>query len=63
MGLIALALCGASANVQETFVNSPHYAIWCVGNCDTDVKTQTTPGAVLMGGSVCPGSRKYLFRM
>ena len=26
------------------------YTIWCVGNCDHDKKSESTPGAVLMGG-------------
>jgi hypothetical protein len=29
-----------------------NYKLWCVGNCDKDVKTSTTPGVVLMGGGV-----------
>ena len=28
------------------------YEIWCTGNCDHDVETNTKPGAVLMGGGV-----------
>ena len=28
------------------------YTMWCVGNCDKDVKTETTTGIVLMGGGV-----------
>jgi hypothetical protein len=48
--MLAFALSVVTA--KDTFVNSPHYAIWCVGNCDTDVKTVSYPGAVLMGGSV-----------
>jgi hypothetical protein len=29
-----------------------NYKSWCIGNCDKDVSTVTTPGAVLMGGGV-----------
>lgn len=51
-GLLALALSGAVAKKQDTYVNTAHYSIWCTGNCDSDVTTQSSPGAVLMGGSV-----------
>ncbi len=30
--------------------SSPNYKIWCVGHCNVDVQTVTTPGAILMGG-------------
>lgn len=26
------------------------FELWCVGNCDKDIATESTPGAVLMGG-------------
>jgi len=26
------------------------YTLWCIGNCDKDISTETTPGVVMMGG-------------
>ena len=50
-------LCAASASVSvsasetasETVVHSD-YTVWCSGNCNHDKHTESSPGAVLMGG-------------
>ena len=45
---VLLPLLGVSTAVAAPV----DYKLWCVGNCDKDVKTTTTPGVVLMGGGV-----------
>jgi hypothetical protein len=43
----------AVAHGADYTASSPDFDIWCIGNCETDATgIVTTPGTVLMGGSV-----------
>lgn len=35
---------------ENIYKETDSYTIWCVGNCQDDVKSTTTSGIVLMGG-------------
>ena len=32
--------------------NNKNYKIWCVGNCNSDITTQSLPGTIFVGGGV-----------
>jgi hypothetical protein len=60
--ILATALVGSLAAVHSADFNasSPDFDIWCIGNCETDATgIATTPGTVLMGGSV--GIYKFMY--
>jgi len=46
-----VGLIGLLVNVcADVHINADNYEYWCVGNCDKDVTTSTTPGIILSGG-------------
>lgn len=53
---LLIAALGCVANVfATTFATSESavrsdYTVWCTGNCEHDVSTDSSPGSVLMGG-------------
>ena len=48
VGVFGLLIVASASDPKPGIFDS--YELWCVGSCDKDVTTSTTPGAVLMGG-------------
>lgn len=47
---LLLSIVSVLSVLLAVIAESPNFNYWCLGNCDTNVQTNTQPGAVLMGG-------------